>query len=498
MFTKPITSLKMAGPDIAETLFQNIKGCRYQDDVSFTATLRALLSSRLRADEHLILEISASTYSRASVSGATQKDCIWAFLKDGKFLGDPAGTLHIHNFCGDEDGNTACFEILDKQNLSNLEKFRGFVPLDDIAQFLNQKKIRSRFYINDEKHSALIFVENLDLKRWHLLQSLIPRYFPSWFKDNPINETETALLKSLTNRYAPSYEEVIDKIAGQFDFRTQFLKTSLTGFENNFERRKLNDIRIRIKNCQNHIESLQQNINSYFAQMEEYTVTELGLCEKLKQGGESEVLDYFLCNKSLELVSAYGGEITFIVNTVISSFDPDLFDSIIQRDHSFFYQHYETGEGYGNPDFTDERIKKLMMAIFHDELLKLRVCAAYRLNFENSGYEGIRHYAYPADVLADHTPNQHIDYYACLGNNRQVVGEAMRRKDYIAAISACCSSATNINLTESNTGTFFMQKILAKNAGKIIQMPDGSTMTPIDAVKWLEANEAKEEETTHE
>ena len=67
-------------------------------------------------------------------------------------------------------------------------------------------------------------------------------------------------------------------------------------------------------------------------------------------------------------------------------------------------------------------------------------------------------------------------------------------------MSACCSSATNINFTEPNTGTFFMQKICAPDVGRIIQMPDGSTMTPVNAVKWLEEQEAakKTKEVKHE
>ena len=77
----------------------------------------------------------------------------------------------------------------------------------------------------------------------------------------------------------------------------------------------------------------------------------------------------------------------------------------------------------------------------------------------------------------------------------------MVNRDYVAAVSNCCASATNANFTEANTGTFFMQKICANDVGKIIQMPDGSTATPLDAVKWLEAQDAekqKKKEEAHE
>lgn len=70
----------------------------------------------------------------------------------------------------------------------------------------------------------------------------------------------------------------------------------------------------------------------------------------------------------------------------------------------------------------------------------------------------------------------------------------MLDRDYVNAVALCCASATNINFTEPNTGTFFMQKICANDVGRIIEMPDGSTMTPLDAVKWLEDQDAKKQE----
>ena len=500
MFTKQITSLTLTGM-AANGLFQNITGLHFNNDVSFLATLRALMYKRVPSGESIILQHTSSTYSAGDVRGANPRDCIRAFLRRQEIASGRNGVIHIHSFSGNEDGNAACFEKIDAGAVDTF--LTGFKPMPDMVKFLEQRKIRSRFFINEDACSVLIFIERLDMKKWHLLQSFIPRYFPKYFSNMPLDEKELKLIKSLTNRYAPEYEELIEEAAKQFDFRTAAVRNALRGLENRFEQQELETVRYSINDYNQKIESLNRKFSEYYQIIRDLTTKELGLIAKLREGDgeeDSEFLEYFLCNKSLNLVNVSGARIEFIVTTTISSFDPDVFDSYIHKKGSFFYRHYETGRDYGNAEMTDERIKKLMLAIFQDEILKLRVCAAYRLDFANGDYCGLKNYNYPAEYLREHTPNQHIQHYACLGNNRQIVSDAMIRRDYVGAVSACCSSATNINFTEPNTGTFFMEKICAPDVGRIIQMPDGSTMTPVNAVKWLEEQEAakKAKEVKHE
>lgn len=500
MFTKQITSLTLAGAT-ADGVFPNIQGVSFNNDVSFLATLRALMHKRIPSEESIFLRVTSSSYSANDIGNASPRDCIRAFLRGAEIVDGDCGNIHIHSFNGDDDGNTACFNKIDNGAVDAF--LTGFKLMPDMVKFLEQRKIRSRFYINEEKCSVLIFIERMDMKRWHLLQSFIPRYFPKYFSATPLDEKELKLIKALTNRYAPEYEELIEEATKQFDFRTAAVRNALRGFENKFEKEELQSVRYAIQDYNAKIANLNQKFADYYQQIRDLTTKELGLIAKIRDGEneeDSEFLEYFLCNKSLELVRVNGARIEFIVKTTISSFDPDVFDSAIHKDGSFFYRHYETGNKYENEELTDERIKKLMLAIFQDETLKLRVCAAYRLDFANGNYAGLENYPYPDGILLDHTPNQHIQHYGCLGNNRQVIADAMLRRDYVGAVSACCSSATNINFTEPNTGTFFMQKICAKKVGKIIQMPDGSTKTPVEAVKWLEEQEATRnmEEVKHE
>ena len=497
MFTKEIYGLTLANA-VADAMFPNISGVKYRNDESFTATLRALMHERVPAGGSIKLERTASRYNEREIKNHEAETIIRASLRAGDILDNQRGILRVHSFEGTAEDNTAMFDLLDNDALSKV--LSGYVVVPEIAKFLEQKKLRARFYVNTEDYSAIVFIERIEIKKWHLLQSFLPRYFPTLFNDKPLTDDELKLLKSLTNRYAPAYEDCIEEITARFDFRTTQIRNVLTGFETHVERQKLLSVKQEIESVQYRIDDFRVRFQQYYQDLERLRITELGLIEKLNRGnndndGDSELVEYFLCNKSLNLVSARNGLIEFIVSTVISNYDPDLFESIIKNRNSFFFQDcYDNyGRKYENKELTDDRIELLMRAIFETQQLKLRVCAVYYLNFETGDYGARRGYEYPTSILKTHTPNQHIQHYACLGNNERIISEAMLNRDYIAAISACCASAGNMNMSESNTGTFFMTEICSNNPGKIIQMPDGTCMTPLDAVKWLEEQNATKE-----
>lgn len=505
MFTRVISSLTLT-KQVADGMFPHIVGTNFRGDCSFVATLRALMHKRIPSGEGIRLAFSASSYSNHDLKGVPPNDCIYAFLRGQFITTRDHGIIHVHSFDNDEIQNDASFSVLDGGGVENFFN-NDFVALPDVNRFLEQcSKVKARVYISEKRKSALIFIERADIKKWHLLQSLIPRYLPWYMQEQPLDDEETALVRTLTGRVADEYVNKIEEIAKRFDFRTQTIKQALKGFENIFEKRKLSEVRENIRHANNELARLENRFRDLYTRLADLTTQELGLIAKTHEGNdtaeESEFMTYFLCNKSLNLVEARDGRIKFIVTTTIANYDPDVAENALSKfGKSFFYRHYETNEPYENQEMTDERIHRLMKAILLDEVLKLRVCAAYSLDFSTGENYGLSCYDFPHEIMTDHTPNQHIQHYACLGGNGPIVRQAMINRDYVGAVSACCASAVNMNLTEANTGTFFMEQICSNNVGKIIQMPDGTTATPLDAVKWLEEQDAekqKEKEEVHE
>lgn len=102
------------------------------------------------------------------------------------------------------------------------------------------------------------------------------------------------------------------------------------------------------------------------------------------------------------------------------------------------------------------------------------------------------------EIANEYTPNQHIQKYNCLGNNAMTIRESMIQRDYIGAIEACVASAKSVNVLEGATCGIMMEKIFSRKAGRIIEMPDGSARTPLEAVMWLEEQDAGKAETQEE
>ncbi len=79
------------------------------------------------------------------------------------------------------------------------------------------------------------------------------------------------------------------------------------------------------------------------------------------------------------------------------------------------------------------------------------------------------------------------------------IRESMNQRNYVGAIEACVASAKSVNVLEGITCGRMFEEIFSNNAGKFIEMPDGSAMTPLEAVLWLEEQDAKEgQEEKHE
>lgn len=500
MFNRAISGLTLT-KTVADGLFQNINGRKeIFGDETFLATLRALMYKRVPKEESITFDFTSSNYDGNVLRNANPRDCVSAFLEDSSIRYGGHGCFHIHSFNSNGDGVDESFNIIDKRDGVAALFGKGiFQELPDVGKFLEQcGKFRARVFISESRKCTLIFVEKLDVKKLHLLQSLIPRYMPWYMKDMPFDEEEFALIRTLTKRYAPDYVDAIENIAKRFDFRTQTIRNYLRGFETSFEKEKLANVRDELRRERNYIDELESRFRDTYVKIDELTTTELGLIAKINNSKDSdedtELIEYFLCNKNIDLVRVDRGMIEFIVRTTISNYDPDVVEGAMEKiGESFFYRHYATKKRYNNEEMTDERIYRLVKALFIDEIFKLRVCAAYRLNFSTGGFEGRQEYHFPEDVLATHTPNQHIQHYGCLGNNRPIISKAMLNRDYVGAVIACVASAFNANFTEANTGTFFMEHICDNNVGKIIQMPDGTTATPLDAVKWLEEQDEKKE-----
>jgi len=80
-------------------------------------------------------------------------------------------------------------------------------------QVFYARKVKALFYTDENEWNTIIFTDKMELKHFHVLQMLIPKYLPRLFADIPLTEKETSLLKSTVNKSAVEYEKLIDTIS---------------------------------------------------------------------------------------------------------------------------------------------------------------------------------------------------------------------------------------------------------------------------------------------
>ena len=490
MFKQVIRNTQLT-TDAANSFFQHIVGESFQYDVSFLSTLRALVAPRMKEGEYIYLSFYQTNYSAQqlgeySTRNAVRNVCDLDDIEDGRII--------IHNFCNtSQDSNFAWMELM-KSTLESV--YPGWHRMEKVTDFF-KKSFYSLCFVNPDKKSVIVFVDNMDIRKMHYLQCSIFAFLP-WYFDPKlgVSKIEMELIESLREKTQTRYEDCIAKIAEQYDFRTARIRQLLAGFETRYESMECDKVRREIQNCIDYIDRLNNEIGDYLRAKNDFEIRLLGLETKIANGSdESEIMDYFLCNDKLVLESVTNDSMVFVVKTYLEYFDEDLAEQVIRNEASYVYR--PNGRGCNNI-IPAEDMRMLMTAIFLDQKLRIRFCAAYKFNM-NGSVSAVSRYGFGAECR-DCTPNTHIDRFSCLGNYQRSINELLKHHDYIGAIEQCSASCKSLNFNDSPVMQEFMRRMYGISDyqdsinTRYIELPDGTVVTPVDAINWLKAQEVQADE----
>jgi hypothetical protein len=211
-----------------------------------------------------------------------------------------------------------------------------------------------------------------------------------------------------------------------------------------------------------------------------------GLLAQIRAGSQNpEISEYFLCNKHLEPIGVDSTCLDFIVSCYLENFDIEMYNRISANFDGYMYKGYDTT----CDAFLEDKVRKRFMDVIFcdDPLLKIKTCAHYTIDTMGC-VDACSHYKYPSKYF-DMLPNMHIQKYGCLGDHRPLIDEALRNGDIIGAIEQCVCSAKSINVGESTTFSSLLAALFDCDANKIIELPDGTSCTPEEALRWLDAQE---------
>lgn len=470
---------------IADTILGRITGQSYSDDVSFIATLRALVYPRLTDEECVSVRYQYSDYSASAISG-NHSNRVMSAIFDASYMS--RGEIVIHSIANPSaDSNKANFNLIESQFC---QVYNKFARLEKVTAFFI-KSFYCLCYVNASDRQVVLFVENLNLKKLHYIQCAIFAFMPWYFDPQKgVTADEMELIQSLREAEPDKYLNCLQKIAEKYDFRTESIKQKLQGFESRFDRLECERVQNEIHNVTHRLNELDSKIAQHLVTKRDLEIKLLGLETKIASNeGSSDIMDYFLCNKKLILRDVNDRDMTFVVTDYITYFDEDMAQSMIDNSRSYVY--VPNGRACNNY-ITAEDMKRLMNAIFIDQTLRIRVCAAYQFVLGERVY-ALQDYSFGHEC-STYIPNTHINRYRCLGSYEMEINRCVRNNDYIGAIEQCVASCKSLNFADSTVMKLFMEQMYGLGGytnNRCVEMPDGSVLTPKEAAKYLREQEEK-------
>ena len=474
MFSTELENLTLAN-SIANNLFSNITANRFGTDKSFSATLRALLRKRLPDGQSVKVTLVPLIHSIDPLSSASPDACMRSFMSDIENVSiRESSRIRIVYFSGKEAGQ----RMLNIVQATAGKHMARYVPQKDLQLFY-VKMLDGLFYIDAACKDTIIFVDSLDSKKLHALQMMIPKYLPWLFEDSPLSLEETALLKSLSLKNSSEYERLIEMFAADFDMRSEVIRSRLSEFETVFERLQMDEVSQTIARYEQEYQDYLEGIRTALDTIQHQKILLAGLkCKVAEAADESEIMEYFLCNKNLSVIHVSGTELEFAVHGYADIYDADAFEIYVRNHSGYLYSSLDSR-------ITKPQMERLYRAIFSEGKYKLRVCAAYRADMRNS-IKPVQNYSFPPESMT-YLPNPHIQHFGCIGGYASRFQEYMHKRDYVGAIDQAMVSARNLNFHDSAVMGQLAQD-LSSTKIQCIEDENGRLMTPREAIKTLEGD----------
>ena len=472
----------------------------FEWDSSFMETLRAIIGKRLKENEGLVLmrtfiNIGGNAKSAASAILTLQPYINGnIFHKNYRIL----QLVCLNNTNNDNPDADAFMDALrDEIPLAwKLSARPGNMELSQKVSLFFRNQTRIDCYVNDCR-TILVMKTIPSLSLLHYIQCGIPVFLPSMFREedgNGITEKEMTLIKSLREKTSAEYIKALKAIAEDYNFREMNIRARLAGYEQRKYIKQKEDIIAKIQNILNDIESYKRSIEELLNSKDDKETVLAGLNARIAEAengedGHSDVMDYFLSHKNIDLVSTTDDKIIYIIRDYCMEFDPDEAERAINNYNSELYNR-------GVSQITNELLRKLYTYVFLKEKIKLRFCAKFSVS-SMGRIEAIGHQQYP-EAYDSYMPNPHINGYQCLGNNRQVFEQWARAGDMLGSVEQTYMAERCLSFHDSTVmGEFrnYICRPLDYNVNnRAFELPGGEVVTPLQAIEWILSYEKEQEQ----
>lgn len=408
-------------------------------DASFKATLSALLAKRI-GNDHLTIRVDDSHNDLILIS-------------------------HGVMICSPRDGSL--FDAIDCP--------KGFTKVEKFTQYY--KKFRAKLFVNPNIRASIIVTDKMDMRVYHALQSSIPVFLPWYFGPNSpaLDNDELELLRSLNGTVFEDYTKKLFHILNKLEDREGKIRSLLSNIRENERNIQIDNLNDRARILMDDIENWQDKIAAALINLNNINIQKLGLMA-LDDEGDSELVEYFICNKKLRLDKVSGGDMWFSVVDYLTYFDRSVAERVIGNEKSCIYRNLSALERVDD-------VKLVLSEIFlNDEtLFRIKVSASFQFSLGRR-LSPVRESESLKKLSA--LPNTHINSYGCMGNHITVINKMIMENDAIGVIEQCVASAKSLNFADVTVMERFVRQLMSDRRA-FIELPDGR-MTNFDgAVKCI-------------
>ena len=453
-------------------------------DASFISTLRALLHQRI-GNNKIKVQYSSSKYTQKDAESTTIGNFVKYMLSENPC--EVRDKIYVHGINGEApDRNANLRRIREKF----VRSFSGFERVQKVTDFF-RKSFPVVCFVNPKARTTVLFIDKVTLRKFHAIQSAVFAFLPWYFNpDEGVTQDELDLIQSLQEKTPDKYNEVISRMFSKIDIRSALIRRELKGFEADYDKRTIERLESENRSDNDYINRYISDIAARSKHVQDRLFRISTLRDRINNT-EDELMEYFIHNKNLDIISVRDSSIKFMVRGQLLYFDEENAKRCIKNRRSFIYEYTSRYE-VSNDDF-----QTLMTAIFVDQILHVNVISKFALSL-TEGVSPISGFNVDDEVYANYTPNPHIYHFRCLGGNEKLIAENIREGNTIGAIEQCCASNSSLNFSDSTVMGRFMAALCGAISvnNQCIELPTGEVTTPKGAILWLKKQ--RTEETTSE
>lgn len=335
-------------------------------------------------------------------------------------------------------------------NENHIEKPQGFTELSDLEKYLrspsgkeDENFLRTQIFVKEETNTTIINVEQLDIRRYHILQAYIPRYLPGIFKEKPITEEERNLLKTLVKTDYDAYVAMVATFAKIQNIDLEANRAKLKKFQTERLTAEIDNVRNKITNLLDQAKAVMEKYEQLLTDKDDQNLKLLGLLAAQDEMKEDTALTtFFETHKNYTLFDV-GKTLNYGVNTYLD-FDGDAYARINKGVR--FEEYYLKN---------DADLGLVANEIFNTRRVKVRICSAFALNPKGTVNLLNKKNGIDANALV----NPHHCMHSCLGSWAEMMNDAVMDGNILYALECGDPCAATVNVLEEITFRPFVNSL---------------------------------------